>query len=331
LLTSSEPSGREPGPDGRLIEIINDLISLTPAMVLLQRDRYPRPWLDDLRALLQHPETEQLRAGIEAVTREKLRDSAAMSEFFERYRRTPPPVLVSISRLAAANAASAPAASFILAVLCLYLLAGQLPSLLRSPRPHWIPWFEVPYACITTALQLDGLWPARRLVQYTYEMIDVTRMILHAEIERELERCRGFARIIEQRIEFAIGNLADDLRESCRPAPENFRAEVGALAWTLGFVPESAMFRAGSAAGDALPSRRFFRQLVRHSLVCIPTDSLVQYLWLELRDRGPFDVRSHPALYAVISRVYDASPLESLMFRMLTFSSDAPAKLYARA
>ena len=43
------------------------------------------------------------------------------------------------------------------------------------------------------------------------------------------------------------------------------------------------------------------------SLACIPTDPYLQYVWLELKDRGPFNLRLHEALFTVINSRYPAA------------------------
>ena len=95
-----------------------------------------------------------------------------------------------------------------------------------------------------------------------------------------------------------------------RAGENDWRPEIGAILLTTGQVPESELFRKRNGS-SYLPSFLFFNKLVRRSLAVIPEDPLTQYIWLELKDRLPVNLRDYRALFAVINARYHHSRLES--------------------
>jgi hypothetical protein len=142
-------------------------------------------------------------------------------------------------------------------------------------------------------------------------------------LETAIARHRELGRRIASKYEIAVRNLADDLYDSCGPTEPNFCAEVGALLWSLGLLPEAHAFL--SSANP--PSRHFLRRLVRESLQCVPDDPLIHYVWLEMKDRPPLDLREHAALFAIINHRWDQWSADYLLVPVF---DSPPSRIYAQ-
>ena len=167
-------------------------------------------------------------------------------------------------------------------------------------------WQVVPHACATAAMRLDGLYGAMQLTSQAHETLRVARYRGFGRrdvrpFEVALARYDALARSLATRYEIAVRDLADELCDACRDDGANLRAEVGALLWTLGRVPES---RAVVRAGGAL-TRPLAQRLVRESMRTIPDDPLLQYVWLQMKDRPELALREHEALFTVINHRWD--------------------------
>ncbi|NGZ95321.1 MAG: hypothetical protein CV089_04170 [Nitrospira sp. WS110] len=311
--------------DERLVSLAMSMFASAPAVLRIRATGNWGAEADHLRELVETARLESLVHTLDAFIAADFRDAAPLNSMLDDEREHLSIIaLIHAGDVALAAPPQRKLAAFILSVVLLLFLAKPFRRIVGGPRPHYHPWDRIPYACAKLAMEIGAIGPARELVRYIYRVLDSYRPWDRAEIKNVLEEWRFLGRTIERRLETAIVNLADDLRESCRPAAENFRAEVGAITWTLGLVPESTIFRA-STRGDVLPSRRFFRQLVHHSVSCMGTDGLLQYVWLELKDRRTFCIREHESLFPVINSRYDS--VLNLIEEML---GAHPAQAYAR-
>jgi hypothetical protein len=198
-------------------------------------------------------------------------------------------------------------------VLLLVVLRGWSISygegLYRRPQPgtpSYECWRQIPYACARTCLQVGALEAAGHAITLGYDMLMMTaaRYFWADELRAEINRHRRLAFQHRDRLDTAMRNLADDLQSGSLPREDSFRAEIGALFWTLGWIPESELLKS-SGRPTYVPSKRQFFRMVRRSLERIPDDPLVQAIWLEMKDKDrPFHLRSHELLFGKMNLVY---------------------------
>jgi len=264
-------------------------------------------WKSDLSELARKSGIHGLEEHVRAIVEERFLSNRALQSFVSTYRFMPIHVLVSMAFVANDAIGESPVAAYFLALFALILLSEGFGTLKQAYMFHLSGWHEIPFACIEAALRVGAFWPARELVTFTYQMIDSTGLSHRMDVLDHLSRSRTLARAVETKLEFAVRNLADDLLDSCRET-DGCRAELGAIAWLLGFVPESGVFNA-RRNNEYVPSLRFFRQLVRHSIGCLRNDVLLQSVWLELLGRGRLDLRAHDPMVTAMTVNYSRSPL----------------------
>jgi hypothetical protein len=308
-----------------------------PGYVRMRRHPEFRRWAADLIRLGEAGDLRPLGDVLRLVAGDALESFEPIRDLLQRRARDmDAEVFVRASEVSEQAAGETPHAAFILAWLS--LLGWMLGTGERlydmdygggpgTPHPGWL---SVPYACASAALKLSGFHGTLPLVERAQEVLQVASRRAHRSgpyqrsIDAATARYRQLGRRIAARYEMAVGDLADELGERCRPGPESLRAEVGAIMWSLGLVPECHAVLAGSTA----PTRRLMRRLVRESLRCLPDDPLVQYVWLELKDRPGFDLRAHEALFTVINHLWGQWLVDG---SYPTFGLDAPpSRVYAQ-
>jgi len=95
------------------------------------------------------------------------------------------------------------------------------------------------------------------------------------------------------------------------------------MLWTLGDVPHAELMAADPAYA---PPASLVRDVVELSLSRLSNDPFLQYLWLELKDRPPFDLRGHKVLFTAINNVYHLTGVHE-MEELGLFS---PSRAYAK-
>jgi hypothetical protein len=165
------------------------------------------------------------------------------------------------------------------------------------PDPGWA---AIPFAYASAALKLGDLYGTRRLVDESYNVLKAAKYQI-ADVQESLRKYRALASKTGQRLDLAIGNLVDDLWRSAHPTSLHFRAEIMALLWTLGCVPECQSMR----FSDYVPTRSFLKRIVWLSIERVPYDPLIQFVWLEMKDKPPFNLRDHGALFNRLNQRYN--------------------------
>ena len=89
------------------------------------------------------------------------------------------------------------------------------------------------------------------------------------------------------------------------------RAELAALFWTSGDVLHAELLGPDGPA-DYLPPYPMVRSLVDHSMRTLPREPLIQYIWLDMKDREPFSLREHRVLFGHINNRFHSHPLHQL-------------------
>lgn len=307
----------------RLFEIAKRALGTAPPFFQMRGHPEYMNWGEDLLLLSKMPELTPLQQAIEAIVKDAFATTGAFDEFLENQAGSIPlHVYFRAGEIAEEAAAVQPLAAFLMSLISLVGWARALDKDLYQQFQGRFPpgWDHLPYVCASISLRVGAIESAKLLVDHTYDVLMSSKY--HSIVDPALTQYRRLARKIREKYEMAISNLADDLRESCRPLEHNFRAEVGALLWSLGLVAESRILEARSNS-NTLPSRRLCQLIVAHSANCIPHDSLVQYIWLEMKDRPPFNLRDHKALFGLINLRYDQS-----LFDM--FMPESPSQVYAQ-
>lgn len=308
---------------------------LTPMPALKRMRGHPEyhRWAAGLVELSRTPGLETLYGVLQAIADEALETTDPLNTFAQQEAQAVPfETYLQAGRLAEEASAGQPEAAYILALVALMGWGVKLGAD-WGVRPEggsiqYYCWVHLPYSLSLASLWIGGVTPARRLMELSFDVLNqvATRYFWKTELMQDITRQRALYNRIQKKYEIAVSNLGDDLRESCREPAPNFRAEAAALLWALGHVPESQLLRAGSRS-DYFPSRRLCNLIVRQSLEAIPHDPLVQYIWLSLKDRPPFDLRSHEELYPVFDTVYDSSRHLSWSF---VLEPDAVYRLYTQ-
>jgi hypothetical protein len=293
-----------------IVELGTALFSTAPITAPMRGDIGYRNWGKDLADAAAAKSLAPLRDVLVAIIDDALRTLAPQNAFLAtRAAQLDVKVYEAASAevLRLVEAGKTPAA-FVLGLLVLLGWAARLgDELYRQgsgfPREGWDC---IPYACAFAGMKAGALEAAGATVQHAYDVWVAARDQWSEQVHAILRRYRELASEIADRLEPAVANLASALRRSCEPSGPHLRAEVGALVWSLGMVPESQVF---CEAGHTLPCERFFQDVVRQSLAALPTDPLVQYVWLAMKDRPPLNLRDHRSLFTKINLVYSVAPV----------------------
>ena len=185
-------------------------------------------------------------------------------------------------------------------------------------------WCVLPHAAADAALALGGLHAAAELSGVAQETMRIARHRGSGRrdiraVDQAIDRYGALSRRLAARTELAVRDLADELCDAAEP----LRFDLAALLWMLGRVPEA---RAVQRRGSAIVTRPLARRLVRESLRAIPRDPLLQYVWLELKDRPSLALREHVSLFAVVDHQWNQWWLDGPPAPL----GESPSACYAR-
>lgn len=339
-----------------LFDITVLLLNTAPPIARMRGQPAFENWASDLEALAGESRLAPLRETLLAITHSQLLNNDALDRFVATdAQHLPFYTYLEASMTAHRAMAHSPSAAFLLSVVALlgWLRAGgeglyrekmHYPGLpydlegIYYADPRLIPpervrtfagWDQIPYILAVLSLKIGAIRGARQIVEHCSDVfMAVSTTWNRSAGELLLRRYQELARQIEDTYSWAVADLAEAFaEEGCRPEEPNFRAEVGALLWSLGLVAESQIFRS-MASPPYVPGKRFFQRLIRQSMDALPYDSLLQYLWLEIKDRPPFNIREHTALFAMINPVYDQFPADA--YPLVALFALPPSRIYAR-
>ena len=189
-------------------------------------------------------------------------------------------------------------------------------------------WRLFPLQLARNLSAVGAIWGARLVAKMGREFIEATK---EAYFDAEMQETIASYRAVEIEVEATYGDavrtLAGDLSKSCVPNDANFRPEVAAMLWSLGHVPEANLLGAAGSS-EYVPSVKTCERLVDQSMRRIPSDPFLQYLWLEIKDRPPFNIRDHDSLFGRVNHRYGHHLLHQLD---ASFGADALMRRYARA
>jgi hypothetical protein len=310
-----------------VIDIARRVVSTTPGGWRLWREPEHPGWTAAVEAA-EAPETGALRDLLAWARRDGLQDQPELDRRLAQLGASDPALTHRAGLLSEEIRDSSAHGAFLLAW---FGLTAWVLGMAEQGRPiddTWgifdERWQVLPHACAAAAMRLDGLHGALELAAQAHETLRVARYRGFGRrdvrpVEAALARYDALARSLATRNEIAVRDLADELCDACRDDAANLRAEVAALLWTLGRVPESRAVARGAL------TRPLAQRLVRESMRTIPHDPLLQYTWLEMKDRPELALREHEALFAVINNrwnqwwVDDSWPTE-----------ETPSQAYAR-
>jgi hypothetical protein len=220
-----------------------------------------------------------------------------------------------------------PLAASIAALYALAAWEGELgENLLRYPPDDG--WYVFPLHVSRALYAADAMWACMLVAERAKGFIEIGSSPLRLRgVPREAVRAstRPYEEIVARsarRINRYETDLAWDLKVACAPGEHTFRAEVAALFWTLGDVPCAELL--ASAEGRYEPVLSTLIDLVDTSIRRLPSDPLLQFIWLEMKDRPPVDLRGHTRLFDRINAKYPLS-IEDEAFVF------APSRAYAQA
>jgi hypothetical protein len=302
------------------------LLSFAPAIEAMRGRPEYKNWGNVLQSFAGQPEMIPLRKLLEETIEDGLISLEPLNRFLRmEAKNVPMKTYFHAAETAIKNVEHFPHASLIISIYSLMgwtQLLGNTLGEQYNGMPHQ-GWAIIPYACGLSCHKLKSIEIGLNIVNESIGMLRAAKYYYHPRLKEALNDYMELAAKLHSRHEISIVNLVDELRNSCRKKEPNFRAEFGALLWTLGYIPESALLHA-SMKDDFVPSRELVNRVVRESMDCIPHDPLVQYIWLELKDRPPFNIREHHDLFPIINTRYG-------QFQMDEFSpySQSPSQCYA--
>jgi hypothetical protein len=228
-----------------------------------------------------------------------------------------------------ALAGSEPIAATLVALHALMAWMGALgDQLFHQPwTGHHSGWHIFPLALSRTLVKAGAIWTARLVTEEAMQFIEAAKDAhFDHRLQTVLAEYQQVATETERIYEDAVQNLAWDLHSGCRPEQPNFRPEVAGLLWALGHVPHAHLM-SRQQGQTYMPPRALLYDLIEESLRRMPADPLQQYFWLGMKDRGPFDLRSHRALFGMINARFTTSKLQ--MFNELL--PDDPCRSFTKA
>lgn len=207
-----------------------------------------------------------------------------------------------------------PVAGVLVALQAMAAWVGALgDNLFFQPwQGHHPGWHLFPLITARNLVAAEAIWSARYLCDTASGFIESAKnapfdpMLRRVIVEYETVRTAA-----EQIYDGCVDELAWALRTNAAAQRDTFRAELAALFWTSGDVLHAGLLRPDGPA-DYLPPYPMVRTLVDHSMRTLPREPLIQYIWLDMKDRGPLSLREHRVLFGHINNCFHSHPLHQL-------------------
>lgn len=284
-----------------------------------------RNWAPQLRSLAEAPELACVREPLLALADNSLTNLDPLNEFIHsKIGDISQDDLWQASERIETAIPQQPLGALLASMVALMVWLTRMDKQLYSqingmPPPGWI---QFPYVCAKAAFAAGAANEALQMVDLSMDVLNAAKYRYGQRYDEAVARYRQLGVLVETRWRSAYEDLANDLRDSCRLEQPNFRAEVGALLWTLGMVPESGLFLPG-APNPGLPPLRLCRWIANVSNIGMARDPLTQYIWLEMKDREPFNIRDHPVFFGRANLRYTNHMLDEVM-------PEPPSQLFAK-
>jgi hypothetical protein len=265
-----------------------------------------RPELIAFRGVLSGLAQDTFKTGIYTITENLLQEAGVGPKYA---------TCLAAAELAEASAEETPGAALILAVIALFVWSRSWGPDLHGDFTKTLHegWYFLPHACAIAGFKAEAYSATLAFIDDVYDAM-YSIIGLRQYSHPALKRLRRVARVAAEAYDGCIKNLADDMRDACLgDSMTNFRPEVCSLLWSLGYVPHSYAY----ACNTGLPSRQLCQQVIRKSIQSLAVDRLTQFIWLAMRDRGPFDLRQHASLFANINTVYNPNQSDVMIAPLL--------------
>lgn len=192
---------------------------------------------------------------------------------------------------------------------------------------HHPGWHLFPLIAASNLVAADAIWSARFLSDTARGFIESAKNApFDPTLRGIVEEYRAVSAAAEDIYRRCVDELAWALHTNATSQGETFRLELAALFWTDGDVPHGEMLRPDGPA-DYTPPYALVRALVDRGMLVLERDPLVQSIWLNMKDRGPFSLRDHQVLFGRINNRFRGHALHGLDEFLPVSISDA----YARA
>lgn len=191
-------------------------------------------------------------------------------------------------------------------------------------------WSVFPLIIAKNATRGGAMLAPRQMLETAIEFIASNEMAPFddGQLSFILKEYKKVFESIEKKYRRHVANLAWDLRESISSSNVlNFRPEVAAILWALGYVPQAHLMKNDNGVPTYRPSLNMMIFLVDRCLRVMPENPLIQCIWLEMKDRQPFNLRDHRELYAFIDLCFDKKQIHLLDAMMPIPPSRSFAKL----
>jgi hypothetical protein len=296
-------------PALKLKDLILGILDYTPGVREMERDRHYRNWSAGVRGLCDFMSISPLFPALDEIAAEGLTATvSALPRYrLNRFQTAPWEAFWNAARVARAQMDEQPEASFVLAAVAALGWATTEPDVLFDVSALHPGWLEIPHALAAAAGRLGNFVDSRELAELASGMVSAAKYIYGDDDEEtsgirkaeSLEQYRELSGRLYQQYADAAANLADDLRECCRIEEQNLRPHLGAVLFTLGYVPESLLLAKGSSY---VPSRALARRAVQQSLICVAADALIQSVWLEIVRSPLIEWNDHLGVQLAVTR-----------------------------
>ena len=239
---------------------------------------------------------------------------ASLKEIARRGQAAGGAAWAAAAEASAGVAAGTPVAAAIVAMQALAGWAGALgKQLFFQPwTGHHPGWHVFPLAAARRLVGAEALESARYLASNAAGFVEAAKgATLDPRLRGVVAEYEDVLAEADRLRDEAIAELAWALHGAAGPDAGSFRAELAAMFWTLGDVVHARLLSADGPGDYAVPYA-LVHAVVEDSIRTMPDAFLLQHVWLQLKDRGPFDIRQHRLLFATLNNRYHGQPLQQL-------------------
>ncbi|MDO8654153.1 MAG: hypothetical protein Q7R66_18430 [Undibacterium sp.] len=207
-----------------------------------------------------------------------------------------------------------PVAAVLVALQAMAAWVGGLgKNLFFQPwEGHHPGWHLFPLIVARNLVAAEAIYSARFVCETASGFVESAKGApFDLELQRVIANYESVLASAEQIHNDCVDELAWTLHANATAQETSFRAELAALFWTAGDVIHAELLSPRGPA-DYLPPYTMVRSLVDQNMRTLSRNPLIQYIWLEMKDRGPFDLRQHRVLFASINNCFHCHPLHQL-------------------
>ena len=208
-----------------------------------------------------------------------------------------------------------PLAGAIVALQALGAWVGALGQhLYEQPwTGHHPGWHTFPLFAARRLMQVDAVWASSFLCETAAGFIESAKDApFDPGLRSVIADYVAVKATAEARLDDCISELAWYLRDGAATAgPETFRAELAALFHVAGDTLHARLLGPGGPVGY-LPPLGVVRTLVADGIRKLAHEPLTQFVWLAMKDRGPFSLREHRVLFGRINNRFHGHVLHQI-------------------